>query len=73
MKKLSTLVLALALVLSLTCIGTAEEEPLRIILSNAYYTAPYCAAYNPSAEATARSAGHGADDSGWRGQPADAA
>lgn len=57
MKKLSTLLLALALVLSVTCIATAEEEPLRIILSNAYYTAPYCAAYNPSAEATAEALG----------------
>lgn len=30
----------------------------RILLSNAYYTAPYCAAYNPSAVATAKELGY---------------
>ena len=33
------------------------EKPLRFMLSNAYYTAPYCAAYNPSATATAKALG----------------
>jgi ABC-type sugar transport system substrate-binding protein len=33
------------------------SRPLRFILSNAYYTAPYCAAYNPSAIATAKALG----------------
>lgn len=32
-------------------------EPLRFMLSNAYYTAPYCAAYDPSAEAKAEELG----------------
>lgn len=47
---------------------TADETPApaedetkdggyRLMLSNAYYTAPYCAAYNPSATATAESLG----------------
>lgn len=36
---------------------TDEEKPLRFMLSNAYYTAPYCAAYNPSAEETAKALG----------------
>ncbi len=34
-----------------------SAKPMRIMLSNAYYTAPYCAAYNPSAEATAKELG----------------
>jgi ABC-type sugar transport system substrate-binding protein len=33
------------------------DKPMRFMLSNAYYTAPYCAAYNPSAIATARALG----------------
>ena len=33
------------------------EEPLKFMLSNAYYTAPYCAAYNPAAEAKAEELG----------------
>lgn len=57
MKKLITLILALMLVVSIACVATAEEKPLKIMLSNAYYTAPYCAAYNPSAEATATELG----------------
>ena len=57
MKKLVTLLLALALVLTLVCSACAEDKPLRIMLSNAYYTAPYCAAYDPSAEATAKELG----------------
>ena len=57
MKKLLTLMLALALVLTLVCAASAEDKPLKIMLSNAYYTAPYCAAYDPSAEATAKELG----------------
>lgn len=34
-----------------------SDKPLRFILSNAYYTAPYCAAYNPAAEAKAKELG----------------
>jgi len=56
MKKLVTLILALVFVLSFASIAGAEE-PLKIMLSNAYYTAPYCAAYNPSAEETAKALG----------------
>ena len=33
------------------------DEPLKFMLSNAYYTAPYCAAYNPAAEAKAKELG----------------
>ena len=54
MKKLVTLLLALTLVLTLVCSACAEDKPLKIMLSNAYFTAPYCAAYDPSAEATAK-------------------
>ncbi len=57
MKKLVTLMLALALVLTLVCTASAEDKPLKIMLSNAYFTAPYCAAYDPSAEATAKELG----------------
>lgn len=57
MKKLVTMLLIAALALSLFCAASAEDAPLRIMLSNAYYTAPYCAAYNPSAEATAKELG----------------
>ena len=57
MKKLVTLLLTLALVLTLVCSACAEDKPLKIMLSNAYYTAPYCAAYDPSAEATAKELG----------------
>lgn len=56
MKKFLTLLLALTLALT-ACMALAEEEPLRIMLSNAYYTAPYCAAYNPAAEAAAEELG----------------
>ena len=37
--------------------GNTGDKPLRFMLSNAYYTAPYCAAYNPSAIATAKALG----------------
>ncbi len=33
------------------------DKPLKFMLSNAYYTAPYCAAYNPAAEAKAAELG----------------
>lgn len=38
---------------------TTEEKDggYRLMLSNAYYTAPYCAAYNPSAKETAEALG----------------
>jgi ABC-type sugar transport system substrate-binding protein len=39
------------------CTKKEENKPLRFILSNAYYTAPYCAAYNPSAVETAKALG----------------
>jgi ABC-type sugar transport system substrate-binding protein len=61
-KRLSmVLVFGLIVVLGAFCGGGRQQRdgkrPLRFILSNAYYTAPYCAAYNPSAEATAKSLG----------------
>jgi ABC-type sugar transport system substrate-binding protein len=36
---------------------TSETKTLKFMLSNAYYTAPYCAAYNPSAQAKAEELG----------------
>jgi len=57
MKKLVSLLLALLLLATLTTVVAAEQKPLRIMLSNAYYTAPYCAAYNPSADKTAKELG----------------
>ena len=36
---------------------TSEAKPLKFMLSNAYYTAPYCAAYNPAAQAKAEELG----------------
>ena len=58
MKRLFALVLALALIGSLFTGAVAEEKkPLRFMLSNAYYTAPYCAPYNASAIATAKELG----------------
>ena len=35
----------------------AAEKPLRVMLSNAYYTVPYCAAYNKAAEDKAKELG----------------
>jgi len=36
---------------------TADAGPLKVILSNAYYTAPYCSVYNPAAIAKAEELG----------------
>ena len=63
MKKKSVILLCLLLVICGTMAmargqsQTQGDKPLRFMLSNAYYTAPYCAAYNPSAEATAKALG----------------
>jgi ABC-type sugar transport system substrate-binding protein len=54
------LVFGLVVVLGVFCGGGKQGggiKPLRFLLSNAYYTAPFCAAYNPSAIATAKSLG----------------
>lgn len=56
MKKVVSILLVLMLALAVPFTASAEE-PLKIMLSNAYYTAPYCAAYNPSAIETAESLG----------------
>lgn len=53
-------VFAMILCLSMAVAGgkkAAGDKPMRFMLSNAYYTAPYCAAYNPSAMATAKALG----------------
>jgi len=62
MKKKLLWIVAFAMVLSLSMAFAGGKKdsgskPLRFMLSNAYYTAPYCAAYNPSALATARALG----------------
>ncbi len=49
MKRTVAALLTLAMVFGLVSLMNAEEKHYRILLSNAYYTAPYCAAYNPSA------------------------
>ncbi|HSK69741.1 MAG TPA: substrate-binding domain-containing protein, partial [Candidatus Limnocylindria bacterium] len=58
MKRLVPLLLALIL-LGTMAAGTAlaETKPLRLMLSNAYYTAPYCAPYHAAALATAKELG----------------
>lgn len=60
MKKLISTVLVLVLVTAgLFAAGASEKsDSPRLMLSNAYYTAPYCAAYNPSAEKTAEALGY---------------
>lgn len=59
MKKLISTVMVLILVtVGVFAAGAAEEGTPRLMLSNAYYTAPYCAAYNPSAEKTAEALGY---------------
>jgi ABC-type sugar transport system substrate-binding protein len=57
MKKAVVLVLVLILLVGATFAQGAK--PLKkIILSNAYYTAPYCAAFNPAAIAKAKELGY---------------
>jgi len=63
MKKIISIVMVLVLCGAMVFAnGTAEAEKkddgkVKIMLSNAYYTAPYCAAYNPSAQKTAEELG----------------
>ena len=67
MKKIFALVLALCMVFALCACGQkaapaaeaapAEASGYKFMLSNAYYTAPYCAAYDPSALKTAEELG----------------
>jgi len=58
MKRLiSTVFVVLMVAATLFAAGAKETTP-RLMLSNAYYTAPYCAAYNPSAEETAKELGY---------------
>jgi len=57
MKKVVVLVLALILIVG--AMFAQGTKPLKkIILSNAYYTAPYCAAFNPAAIAKAKELGY---------------
>ncbi len=61
MKKMIVALLVLAIVVGgLSAGGTKESARTskKIILSNAYYTAPYCAAFNPSAIAKAKELGY---------------
>ncbi len=61
MKKLLVSVLVLTMIAG-TAFAAGSKESARtskkIILSNAYYTAPYCAAFNPSAIAKAKELGY---------------
>ena len=57
MKKLFALVLVLCMVFSVCAMAASAEGGYKFMLSNAYYTAPYCAAYDPSAIATAEELG----------------
>lgn len=58
MKKLLSLVLVLVLVGAFfTGVVAEEKKPLRLMLSNAYFTAPYCAPYNATAIAIAQELG----------------
>ncbi len=57
MKKLVAALLTLAMLFGLASLTHAAEKTYRIMLSNAYFTAPYCAAYNPSAQAQAEALG----------------
>jgi ABC-type sugar transport system substrate-binding protein len=61
MKKLISIVLVVLMGTAMVFAAGSKEEMKdsvpRIMLSNAYYTAPYCAAYNPSAEKTAEALG----------------
>ncbi|MEI6387428.1 MAG: sugar ABC transporter substrate-binding protein [Spirochaetota bacterium] len=56
MKKALLALLIATMVIGLGSAQTAKAK--KIILSNAYYTAPYCAAFNPSAIAKAKELGY---------------
>lgn len=60
MKKfISTALVILVVAVTLFAAGSKEKSGTpRLMLSNAYYTAPYCAAYNPSADRTATELGY---------------
>lgn len=58
MKKILAILLVLVMVLALVaCGGKKDDGAYKLMLSNAYYTAPYCAAYNPAATAKAEELG----------------
>lgn len=61
MKRFISIALVFLLCASMLLAQGADEKKddgkIKIMLSNAYYTAPYCAAYNPSAQATAQALG----------------
>lgn len=61
MKKFSSIVVAMLLIAAtLFAAGTQEskEPSKKIILSNAFYTAPYCAAFNPASIEKAKELGY---------------
>lgn len=57
MKKIFALVIVLCMVFSVCAMSASAEGGYKFMLSNAYYTAPYCAAYDPSAIETAEALG----------------
>ena len=57
MKKILALTLALVMIVCLVACGGKDDGAYELMLSNAYYTAPYCAAYNPAATAKAEELG----------------
>ena len=57
MKKILALTLALIMIVALVACGGKDDGAYELMLSNAYYTAPYCAAYNPAATAKAEELG----------------
>jgi len=61
MKKFAVLVLVICMVFGMLFAAGSQEAARtskKIILSNAYYTAPYCAAFNPSAIEKAKELGY---------------
>lgn len=58
MKKTLVMVLAIMIaMLSIVSVGVAEEKTYKVMLSNAYYTAPYGVAYDEAAAAAAEELG----------------
>jgi ABC-type sugar transport system substrate-binding protein len=56
-KNIGIVLLVAAAAVLAGCMKKEENKPPRFILSNAYYTAPFCAAYNASALETAKALG----------------
>jgi ABC-type sugar transport system substrate-binding protein len=58
MKRVLVTLIALVMTAALPCASSAADKPMRIMLSNAYYTAPFCAAYNKAAMEEAQALGY---------------